>query len=188
MKEVKLKRIAVACVALFLGSCGAESNSAESNSADANGQAGQVESSGKVATPLSEVPSDVVAAARAAQPDLQIASAEAETRDGRRYYDLAGTRPDGSEFELDIVEEDGRWRVVETQRDVDFTSTPQAVQNAAQEVDPSITPSRVVESRQEDGVVIYEIYSPQGGDPQVRKLEVRWDGNQASVLTEEWTH
>lgn len=183
MKEVKLKRITVACAALLLGACGANSDAAGGND-----QAGRVQSSGKVVSPLSEVPSEVIAAAKAAQPDLQIASAEAETRDGRRYFDLAGTQPDGSELELDIVEEDGRWRVVETQRDIDFKTAPEAVQNAAHEVDPSISPNRVIESRQEDKVVIYEIYSPQGGDPQGRKLEVRWDGNQASVLSEEWAH
>lgn len=183
MKEVKLKKIVLACAALFLGSCGTEPDSAGGTE-----QAGQVESSGKVATPLSEVPAEVITAARAAQPGLQIVSAEAETRDGRRYFDVAGTQPDGSELELDIVEEDGRWRVVETQRDIDFKTAPEAVQNAAHEVDPSISPNRVIESRQEDEVVIYEIYSPQGGDPQGRKLEVRWDGKQASVLTEEWAH
>lgn len=183
MKEVDLKRIAVACAALFLGSCGANSDATAGNE-----QEGRMESSGKVATPLSDVPDEVIAAAKAAQPDLKIASAEAETRDGRRYFDLGGTNPDGSEVELDIMEEGGRWRVVETQRDVDFETAPEAVQKAAHEADPSISPNRVIESRQTDGVVIYEIYSSLGGDPQGRKLEVRWDGNQASVLTEEWAH
>lgn len=40
----------------------------------------------------------------------------------------------------------------------------------AYEVDLSIHPSRLIESRQEDEVVIYEIYSLQGGDPHGRKL------------------
>ena len=159
-----------------------------SNSADAGEQAGTVQSSGKVGTALGDVPPEVIAAAMASQPDLRLESAEAETRDGRRYFDLAGTKPDGSEVELDIVQEDGRWRVVEIQRDVKFTTVPEPVQKAAHQADPSISPSRVIESKQEDGVIIYEIYSPQGGDAQGRKLEVRWDGSQASVLTQEWAH
>ena len=54
----------------------------------------------------------------AAQPGFTPAEAESETRDGRRYFDIGGKLADGSEVEFDIMEEGGRWRVVETQRDI----------------------------------------------------------------------
>jgi hypothetical protein len=46
----------------------------------------------------------------------------------------------------------------------------------------------VIESVQADGLTIYELYAQAGGDPQGRKVEVRWDGRQAVVLEEEWEH
>jgi hypothetical protein len=147
-----------------------------------------VQSSGKLAVPVGRVPPEVVAVALERVPDLSLASAEAETREGRRYYDLGGTRADGSEIELDIMEEGRRWRVVETQRDIRFEAAPRAVRDAARAHDVSLEPTRVIESRQEDGLVIYELYAPAGGDPQGRKLEIKWDGRQASVLAREWAH
>ena len=86
------------------------------------------------------------------------------------------------------MEKGGRWRVVETQRDISFGGAPQAVRNAARAHDASLEPTRVIESRQEDGPLIYELYAPAGGDPRGRKVEIKWDGRQASVLTGEWVH
>ena len=86
------------------------------------------------------------------------------------------------------MEQDGRWRVVETQRDIDFASAPQAVRDAARAHDAALEPTRVIESRQEDGLVIYELFAPAGGDPRGRKVEIKWDGRQASVLAREWAH
>ncbi len=42
---------------------------------------------------------------------------------------------------------------------------------------------RVIESRQSDGLVIYELY-----DAGQRKLEIKWDGKAAETLTKEWAH
>ena len=50
-------------------------------------------------------------------------------------------------------------------------------------------PARVIESRQKDGVVIYELFGPPpqaGGEP--RKIEIKYDGSKAELLTEEWAH
>jgi hypothetical protein len=148
----------------------------------------EVESSGKQAVPVANVPPEVVRVAIQRVPDLKIASAESETRERRRYFDIGGTRADGSEIELDIMGEEGRWRVVETQLDIAFGAAPQAVRDAARAHDPSLEPTRVIESEQEDGVVIYELFAPAGGDPRGRKVEVKWDGRRASVLAREWAH
>ncbi len=153
---------------LALAACGGESPPAD-----------KVESSGKRDVPLAEVPPEVLAAAAAAQPGFTAAEAEAETRDGRRYFDVGGKLADGSEVEFDIMEEGGRWRVVETQRDIEIASAPAAVRDMA----GKFPAERVIESRQADGLVIYELY-----DAQQRKLEIKWDGKSAEALTKEWAH
>lgn len=138
-----------------------------------------VETSGKTEVPIAQVPKEVLAAAVAAQPGFVPAEAESETRDGRAYFDIGGKLADVSEVEFDIMEEGGSWRVVETQRDIRLAAAPEAVREAAGDFQAR----RVIESRQADGLVIYELY-----DGQQRKLEIKWDGKGAEVLTKEWAH
>jgi hypothetical protein len=135
----------------------------------------RVATSGKSAVALADLPAEVLAAATALRPTFTASEAEAETREGRRYFDVGGTLADGSEIEFDIMEEGGRWRVVE-------------VHAAARRHDAAFTPTRIIESDQTDGVVIYELFGPKGGDPQGRKVEIKWDGTRAEVLTKEWAH
>ncbi|HYW17515.1 MAG TPA: hypothetical protein VE891_15360 [Allosphingosinicella sp.] len=139
----------------------------------------KVATSGKSEVPLARVPPGVLAAAAAAQPGFTPAEAEAETRDGRYYFDVGGKLADGSEVEFDIMEDGGSWRVVETQRDIRLASAPEAVRKSA----GNFPAERVIESRQADGLVIYELY-----DARQRKLEIKWDGKGAEVLTREWAH
>jgi hypothetical protein len=139
----------------------------------------KVATSGKSEVPLAQLPAGVLAAAAAAQPGFVPAEAEAETRDGRRYFDVGGKLADGSEVEFDIMEEGGSWRVVETQRDIALESAPETVRKAA----GAFPAGRVIESRQADGLIIYELY-----DARQRKLEIKWDGKSAEVLTKEWAH
>ncbi|HEY0130362.1 MAG TPA: hypothetical protein VGB57_03080 [Allosphingosinicella sp.] len=157
-----------------LSACGQPAPEVRNESA-----ANRVETSGKTDVPLAEVPPEVLAAAAAAQPGFTPAEAEAETREGRRYFDVGGKLADGSEVEFDIMEEGGRWQVVEAQRDISLTAAPEAVRKAA----GSFPAGRVIESRQADGIVIYELY-----DAQQRKLEIKWNGKNAEVLTTEWAH
>lgn len=148
----------------------------------------KVETSGKRDVAVADVPQEVLAAAAVEQPGFIPAEAEAETREGRRYFDVEGKLPDGSEVEFDIMEEGGSWRVVETQRDINFSAAPAAVREASATADAKLHPTRVIESRQQDGVVIYELYAAANGNPQGRKLEVKWDGRKAETLTQEWAH
>ncbi|HTU09912.1 MAG TPA: PepSY domain-containing protein [Allosphingosinicella sp.] len=175
-----------AMVMLGLSACGqgAKNGSATTNAqrAPAAPASNRVAASGKVDVPLAEVPAEVLAAARAARPGFVPAEAESETRDGRLYYDVEGRLPDGTEIEFDIMQADGRWRVVETQRDLAFAAVPGPVRAAALARDAALAPTRVIESVQADGLVIFEIYQGE------RKLEVRWDGRQATVLDREWAH
>lgn len=154
----------------------------------AKGEGTQVSTSGKTEVPLGEVPAEVLAAAKAAQPSFTPSEAELETRDGRAYFDIGGTLADSSEVEFDIMQEKGAWRVVETQRDIPFAAAPEPVRAAALAKEPGLEPTRVIESVQADGLTIYELFAAQGANPQGRKLEVKWDGSRAELLTEEWAH
>ena len=138
--------------------------------------------SGKSPVALADVPAPVLAAARAARPGFVPAAAEAETREGRRYFDVEGRLADGSEIEFDLMEEGGAWRIVETQRDIGFETAPEPVRAAARAHAPDLAPTRVIESVQADGLVIYKIYQGE------RKLEVKWDGRTAEILAREWAH
>jgi hypothetical protein len=151
------------------------------------GEGRRVDASGKVATDLDAVPAGVLAAAKASQPELDVSEAEYETRDGNEYYDVGGTMPDGSELELDITRIDGVWTVVETQRDIDMATTPEAVANALHSKVPGWSPDRIIESDQGDGVVIYEFFG-NDDDGEKTKIEVKFEGGQAEVLVDEWIH
>lgn len=148
----------------------------------------KVATSGKSKVALDQVPAEVLQAAMRVRQGVTVTEAEAETREGRRYFDIAGTLPDGSEIEFDIMEEGGSWRVVETQRDMPFAEVPEPVRAASAKADAKFAPTRVIESTQQDGIVIYELFGPAGGDPQGRKVEIKWDGSKAEMLTKEWAH
>lgn len=170
-----MKKILVVAVACALSACGRAADPANDSVAESN----KVATGGKVEVPLADVPAEVLAAAAAGRPGFTATEAESETRDGRRYFDVGGKLPDGSEVEFDIMEEGGRWRVVETQRDIALAAAPAPVRTAAGTFDAK----RVIESSQQDGLVVYELY-----DSSKRKLEIKWDGRRAEVLTEEWAH
>ena len=152
-----------------------------------DGEGRKVDASGKVDIGLDAVPDEVLAAAMASQPELNLSEAEYETRDGNEYYDVGGTLPDGSELELDITKIDGVWTVVETQRDIEFETTPQAVARALHSKVGGWSPDRIIESDQGDGVVIYEFFG-KDADGEETKIEVKFEGGQAEVLVDEWVH
>jgi hypothetical protein len=176
-------RIGIATLlAAGLASCGQPAAGGNRQAAADAPASNRVAASGKVAVALADVPAPVLAAARAARPGFVPAEAESETRDGRLYYDIEGRMPDGSEIEFDIMEQGGRWRVVETQRDIAFSAAPAPVRAAALAHDSALVPTRVIESVQADGLVIFELYQGE------RKIEVKWDGRRAEVLAREWAH
>jgi hypothetical protein len=165
-----------------LAGCGAAQTSNMAGNESAPTASNRVQTSGKTPVPLDQVPAPVLAAARAARPGFVPAEAEAETREGRRYFDIEGRLPDGSEIEFDIMEANGAWGVVETQRDIPFAAAPAPVQAAARAHDPALAPTRVIESTQADGLIIFEVYQGE------RKIELRWDGREVRVLDREWAH
>jgi len=135
-----------------------------------------------------DLPPAVVTVVQAAAPGLKITEAELKERENRRYYDVEGVLPDGAEIEFDLLETGATWKIVETQRDIAWSATPQPVRDAAVKAVPKIAPVRVIESTQDDGQVIYELFAE--GRPKEPALEVSWkkDGPPAKVLTETWPH
>ncbi|HRE44178.1 MAG TPA: hypothetical protein PKY87_09430 [Terricaulis sp.] len=135
----------------------------------------------------SDVPTEVLAAARAAVPDFIVAEAERKEREGRIYFDLEGARPDGSEAEIDLLQTPQGWVAVEIQRDIAWADAPEPVRAAAAAAPGAFAPVRVIESTQvEDGAVIYELFAE--GRPEAPSMEVRVADGQVAVLTEANPH
>ncbi|HLU05161.1 MAG TPA: hypothetical protein VKZ91_01285 [Woeseiaceae bacterium] len=152
---------------------------------DATGK--RVDASGKEATSLEAVPAEVLQAAQAVRPEMQLLAAEHEVREGRDYYDIAGKMPDGAEVELDMTTVDGRWAVVEIQRDIEMAQVPAQVRQALTDAHQNWVPHRIIESDQDNGVVIYEFFGAGPGAEEM-KAEVKWEANQAELLKDEWVH
>ncbi|MEX0645991.1 MAG: hypothetical protein WD076_11820, partial [Parvularculaceae bacterium] len=136
---------------------------------------------------ISDVPADVLAAARAVRPSVAFVEAEYEKKNGVDYYEVAGLNEAGVEIELDIMRDGDKWRVVEIQRDISLDEAPEPVSAALFAAAPGVAPARIIESDQGDGVVIYEFYTKNDSGVE-RKYEVKFDGATAEFLTEEWAH
>ncbi len=133
-----------------------------------------------------DLPAAVVSVVKTAAPAMTITEAELKERADRRYYDVEGRMPDGSEIEFDLLEKNGGWEIVETQRDIAWASAPTLVRDTAAASGKAITPVRVIESRQTDGRVIYELFA--AGKPDEPSMEVSLKDGRAKVLTEVWPH
>ena len=133
-----------------------------------------------------DLPPAVVKVVKAAAPTMTIKEAELKEREDRRYYDVEGVMPDGSEIEFDLLEKNGAWEIVETQRDVAWASAPKIVHDTAAASGKAINPVRVIESTQADGMVIYELFAP--GKPDEPSMEVSLKDGKAKVLEEVWPH
>ena len=135
-----------------------------------------------------DLPAGLAELAQASVPGMTIREAERKDRDGRTYYDIEGTRPDGSEVEIDVlVQPDGTLKAVEVQRDIDWASAPGPIRAVAAAKADAFTPQGVIESRQvAEGATIYEMFKP--GEEDEPTMEVKWQGSKASVLTRRAIH
>ncbi len=131
-----------------------------------------------------DIPEGVRTAAEAKIPGMNIAEVERKERDGLVFFDVEGTRPDGSEVELDMLEENGSYTVVEVQRDIDWAEVPADAKSAAP--DTLFTPVRVIESLQNDGTIIYELF--EDGKPKEPSAEISYKDGKAEMLTERWKY
>ena len=136
---------------------------------------------------VADLPVALTGLVEATVPGMTIAEVERKARDGRVYFDVEGRRPDGSEVELDIQQvEGGRFEVVEIQRDIAIGDMPANARELAESAPGAVPPVRIIESRQTDGSVIYELFAD--GRPAEPAMEVRVKDGQAERLTERWPH
>ena len=135
---------------------------------------------------VADLPPDLLTLVANAVPGIKVDGAERKERDGRVYYDVEGKRADGTEVELDVLKEPTGYSIVEIQRDIPWSEAPEFVRSAAAASEKAFEPVRVIESKQTDGSVIYELFAQ--GAPEKPSLEVRAVGNKAEVLEEEWMH
>lgn len=181
-----MRRMTFLILAGALAGCSADGPAPADNDAAGNG----VLAAGP-ATNISEVaptalPPELGALVERTIPGMIVAEVERKAREGRVYFDVEGKRPDGSEVELDVLEEGGAYRVVEIQRDIAWNEAPAPVTAAARAAPGYFEPERVIESRQTDGTTIYELFAP--GRPDEPAMEVRLAGGKAELLTERWQH
>ena len=118
---------------------------------------------------VSPVPADVAALVSTAVPDIAITSGELSA--GNDQYEVTGTLPNGDEIEVDMVQSNGAWTVLEIQRDIVWSNVPE--------------PVRVIESTQAaDGSVVYELFREMEDESPSRgpAMEVRWHGGSAEVM------
>lgn len=135
-------------------------------------------------TTVDDIPDAVRSAALIEIPGMVIIEAERKERNGMVFYDVEGKRPDGTEVELDMLDENGTYVVVEVQRDIDWADVPENARAAV----PSglFTPVRVIESLQRDGTVIYELF--QDKKPKEPSAEISVKDGKARMLTERWKY
>lgn len=134
-----------------------------------------------------DIPDGVLTAAEAKIPGMVIAEVERKERDNMVFFDVEGARPDGSEVELDMLQETDRtFRVVEVQRDIAWDAVPANARAVTDGVEGMFTPDRVIESVQNDGTIIYELFAPGKTDAPSAEISVK-DGK-AEMLTERWKY
>lgn len=173
-------------LALALGSCGEAPGDSNAIAPVGNGvlPEGPVTEASDVAA--ADLPPALRALVEREVPGMTIDEAERKEREGRVYYDVEGRRADGSEVELDVLQEGETFRVVEIQRDIAWNDAPEAARAAAAAKPGAFAPERVIESRQTDGSVIYELFAP--GRKDEPAMEVRIRDGKAEVLGERWAH
>ncbi|MDG2522808.1 hypothetical protein P7B02_14815 [Caulobacter segnis] len=133
-----------------------------------------------------DLPSAVTALVKGTVPGITILEAQKKEREGRIYFDVEGKTPEG-EIELDVMQTgEGAYSVVEIQRDIAWADAPTEVRAAAAKAEKKVEPVRVIESKQTDGSVIYELFA--AGVPKDPSLEIMVKGGQVSVLKEVWPH
>ena len=132
---------------------------------------------------VSPVPADIAAVVSTAVPDITITSGELSA--GNDQYEVTGTLPNGDEIEVDMVQPNGAWTVLEIQRDIVWSNVPEPVRAAAAAVPDSFEPVRVIESTQAaDGSIVYELFrAVEDGSPsRGPAMEVRWHEGSAEVM------
>ena len=131
----------------------------------------------------STVPADIAALALAAAPDLTITGGDLNP--GNTQFEVTGMLPNGDEVELDLMQLNEAWAVIEIQRDIPWPTVPEPARAAAAAALDSFEPVRVIESTQvADGSIVYELFraTEDGRPSRGPAMEVRWYEGTAELV------
>lgn len=136
---------------------------------------------------IADVPTSVKSLVRETNADFVMKEVLKKERGERIYYDVEGELQDGSEIEFDILMGASGPEIVEIQRDIDWSTVPESAQALVIKANTegnSIT--RVIESTQTDGAIIYEVFiEGNRSDPQ---FEVWSKDETIKLLSSRWQH
>jgi len=133
-----------------------------------------------------DLPQDVRDLVMNERGDFEPQEIEKKVREGRIYYDIEGSLPDGSEIEFDVLMTDAGPSIVEIQRDRMFSQLPEEVQALSQAKTDGAIPVRIIESTQTDNSIIYEFFLE--GLPSDPAYEIMVKDGEVKVLDERWQH
>ncbi|EWH08256.1 putative alginate lyase [Catenovulum agarivorans DS-2] len=136
---------------------------------------------------LADIPAGVIKQIAAVRPKFVAKEAEKEFKHGKVYIDVEGLDQYGNEIEFDMLQQDGTWKIVEIQRDLEMSQCPDSVVIALTKAHPDIQPKRIIESEQATGEIIYEFYTVDSAG-QEAKYEVKLANGTAELLNQEWQH
>ncbi len=136
---------------------------------------------------LPDVPQSVQELVKAARADFTMTEVLKKERDERIYYDVEGELASGEEIEFDVLMTKAGPQIVEIQRDILWAQVPEearALVGAANQDGLEIV--RVIESRQTDDSIIYEVFiAGHKSDP---RFEVQVKDGAPALLPERWEH
>lgn len=135
---------------------------------------------------VTDLPASVSAAILEQRPDFAAEEVQQKIRSGRTYYDVEGLASD-KEIEFDILMTDNGPVIVETQRDLTWSSVPEDVREIYARETGAAEPVRIIESIQTDGAIIYEMFVE--GVPDDPSYEIRvTEGGPPELLSGRWEH
>lgn len=136
---------------------------------------------------LVDVPSSVSDLVAQSNPNFVVSEVLKKERGERIYYDVEGELPNGDEIEFDVLMGPSGPEIVEIQRDIKWKDVPNAgrkLVDAANEGKAEV--SRVIESTQTNGAIIYEVFiQGYGSDP---SFEIYSNAGEFKLLSTRWEH
>ena len=127
--------------------------------------------------PLSEVPETVMDAAHDAAEGVTFKSVATEDDGGETKYGFVGTRADGSEVDVDVLE---TGEVIEVEFILTMDAVPEDVKALLDRFVPGLKPEEVERAVQDDRQVVYEFEGTDGSGAPV-DIDIPWDAQEITI-------
>jgi len=82
-----------------------------------------------------------------------------------------------------LLLDDSSWRIAEIQRDLNVNQVPKPVLNVFKQRVPTLSPTRIIESDQGDGVIVYEFFTKENDKELKHEVKLM-----VEFLEKEWVH